>query len=355
MAPVIAELEKHKGAVCNRNCVTGQHREMIAPLLALFDIRVDFDLKVMRKNQTLEYITTNILEQVSRILDQETYDYLLVQGDTTTCMAASLAAFYAGVKIGHVEAGLRTYDKFHPYPEEANRKIIDAVADLYFAHTDNAKNNLLKEGIEEKRIEVTGNTVIDALKDIASREFVFSGGPLEQISQDSRKIILVTAHRRESFGEPFESICNGLRELASKYKNEVLLIYPVHLNPNVQEVAKRILAGIDNILLIDPLDYLPFVHLMKRSHLILTDSGGLQEEAPSLGIPVLVLRKTTERPEGVAAGTVKVIGTRADDILREASMLLDDAEEYQTMASRVNPYGDGTAGKRIVDRILATE
>jgi UDP-N-acetylglucosamine 2-epimerase (non-hydrolysing) len=354
MAPVIAELEKHKDTVCNRNCITGQHKEMIAPLLALFDIRVDFDLKVMKKNQTLEYITINILEQVSRILDQDTYDYLLVQGDTTTCMAASLAAFYAGVKIGHIEAGLRTYNKFHPYPEEANRKIIDAVGDLYFAHTENAKNNLLKEGVEESRIEVTGNTVIDSLKDVASREFTFSGTPLEKILLDSRKIILVTAHRRESFGEPFESICNGLRELATKYKNEVLLIYPVHLNPNVQEVAKRTLSGIDNILLIPPLDYMPFVHLMKQSHLVLTDSGGLQEEAPSLGKPVLVLRKTTERPEGVEAGTVKVIGTRAEDILREASLLLDDAGEYQAMATRVNPYGDGTAGKRIVKRILAT-
>lgn len=352
MAPVISELERHPDRIENRTCLTGQHRDMVAPLIELFGIRVDYDLGLMRENQSLEHITVVVLQEVSRILRGRDFDLLLVQGDTTTSMAAALAAFYAGVRIGHVEAGLRTFDKNHPYPEEANRRIIDSVADLFFAHTEMAKQHLLNEGIPESAVEITGNTVIDALLDVANRPYSFEGAPLAELPVGSRKIILVTAHRRESFGGPFESLCHGLRQLALKYKDAVVLVYPVHRNPNVRQVVNRVLSGLENVLLTDPLEYLPLVHLMKRSHLVLTDSGGLQEEAPSLGKPVLVMRKVTERPEGVAAGTVKVIGTDTGDILREASQLLDDPGAYQQMANRVNPYGDGTARIKMVQRIL---
>lgn len=352
MAPLIAELERHPGRIDNRNCLTGQHKDMVAPLIDLFGIRVDHDLDLMRPNQTLEHITVTVLQEVGRILRSEPFDLLLVQGDTTTSMAAALAAFYAGVKVGHVEAGLRTFDKANPYPEESNRKMIDAVADLFFAHTDLARRHLLNEGIADSAIEVTGNTVIDALLDVANRPFSFEGTPLAALPFDTRKIVLVTAHRRESFGGPFESLCQGLRELARKYADQAVLVYPVHRNPNVREVVGRILADTPNVVLTDPLDYMPLVHLMKRCHLVLTDSGGLQEEAPSLGKPVLVMRKTTERQEGVEAGTVKLVGTDAADIVREASRLLDDPVAYAGMANRINPYGDGTASVRTVRRIL---
>ena len=352
MAPVITELEKHPEQIENKNCLTGQHKDMVAPLIDLFNIRVDYDLNLMRENQTLEHITVSVLQEVSRILREEHFDLLLVQGDTTTSMAAALAAFYCGVNIGHIEAGLRTFDKRHPYPEEANRKIIDAVADLFFAHSDMAKQHLLNEGILEGCIAVTGNTVIDALLDVSSRPYSFRGTPLESLPFDSKRIILVTAHRRESFGGPFESICRGLKQLALKYGDQIVLVYPVHRNPNVRQVVNRVLSGVDNVLLIDPLDYMPLVHLMKHSYMVLTDSGGLQEEAPSLGKPVLVLRKVTERQEGVEAGTLKVIGMDAADIVEEASRLLDDEAAYQAMASKENPYGDGTARIKIVQRIL---
>ncbi len=352
MAPLIAELERHPDRIVNRNCLTGQHKDMVAPLIDLFGIRVDHDLQLMRENQTLEHITVAVLQEVGRILREQPCDLLLVQGDTTTSMAAALAAFYAGVPVGHVEAGLRTFDKYQPYPEEANRKMIDAVADLYFAHTELAQQHLLNEGIAPAAIAVTGNTVIDALLDVAARPFDPAGTVLATLPFDTRKILLVTAHRRESFGGPFEAMCQGLRELAQKYRDDVVLVYPVHRNPNVREVVKRVLADTPNVVLTDPLDYMPLVHLMKRCHFVLTDSGGLQEEAPSLGKPVLVMRKTTERQEGVAAGTVKLVGTEAQDIVREASRLLDDPQAYQAMAGRINPYGDGTASVRIVARLL---
>ena len=352
MAPLIAELERHPDRIVNRNCLTGQHKDMVAPLIDLFGIRVDHDLQLMRENQTLEHITVAVLQEVGRILREQPCDLLLVQGDTTTSMAAALAAFYAGVPVGHVEAGLRTFDKYQPYPEEANRKMIDAVADLYFAHTELAQQHLLNEGIAPAAIAVTGNTVIDALLDVAARPFDPAGTVLATLPFDTRKILLVTAHRRESFGGPFEAMCQGLRELAQKYADDVVLVYPVHRNPNVREVVKRVLADTPNVVLTDPLDYMPLVHLMKRCHFVLTDSGGLQEEAPSLGKPVLVMRKTTERQEGVAAGTVKLVGTEAQDIVREASRLLDDPQAYQAMAGRINPYGDGTASVRIVARLL---
>jgi UDP-N-acetylglucosamine 2-epimerase (non-hydrolysing) len=353
MAPLIEELERFPTQIENRNCLTGQHRDMVASLLDLFAIRVDYNLNLMRDAQTLEHITTTVLREVGRILREERYDLLLVQGDTTTSMAAALAAFYASVRVGHVEAGLRTFDKRHPYPEEVNRKIIDSVSDLFFAHTDAAKQHLLDEGVPDEDIAITGNTVIDALLDVSSRPFSFAGTGLETLPFDSRRIVLVTAHRRESFGGPFESLCAGLRDLALKYRDRIVLVYPVHRNPNVRQVVEEMLSGIDNVRLIDPLDYMPLVHLMKRCYLVLTDSGGLQEEAPSLGKPVLVMRKVTERPEGVSAGTVKVIGTHAADIVKEVSVLLDDDAAYRAMASRVNPYGDGTARIKIVQRILA--
>ena len=353
MAPLIAELARHPEVIQNKNCLTGQHKDMVASLIDLFGIRADYQLDLMRENQTLEYITTTVLIEVGRILREEKFDLLLVQGDTTTSMAAALAAFYAGVKIGHVEAGLRTFDKHQPYPEEANRKMIDALADLFFAHSDQARQHLLNEGIADSAIAVTGNTVIDALLEVSARPFELAGSPLEPIPFATKRIVLVTAHRRESFGGPFESICQGLAELARKYANDIELVYPVHRNPNVRAVVGKYLADIPNVRLLDPLDYLPLVQLMKRAYLVLTDSGGLQEEAPSLGKPVLVLRNVTERQEGVKAGTLKLIGTHAADLVREASNLLDDRLAYQAMATRANPYGDGNASVKIVQKILA--
>ena len=353
MAPLIAELARHPELIENKNCLTGQHKDMVASLIDLFGIRADYQLDLMRENQTLEYITTTVLIEVGRILREEKFDLLLVQGDTTTSMAAALAAFYAGVKIGHVEAGLRTFDKHQPYPEEANRKMIDALADLFFAHSDQARQHLLNEGIADSAIAVTGNTVIDALLEVSARPFELAGSPLEPIPFATRRIVLVTAHRRESFGGPFESICQGLAALARKYANDIELVYPVHRNPNVRAVVSKYLADIPNVRLLDPLDYLPLVQLMKRAYLVLTDSGGLQEEAPSLGKPVLVLRNVTERQEGVKAGTLKLIGTDAADLVREASNLLDDRLAYQAMATRANPYGDGNASAKIVQKILA--
>ncbi|HZP88957.1 MAG TPA: UDP-N-acetylglucosamine 2-epimerase (non-hydrolyzing) [Burkholderiales bacterium] len=351
LAPVIAELERQHGRIQNKNCFTGQHRDMVQPLLQLFDIRVDYDLKLMQPDQTLEFLTTRVLQEVGAILRKERFDYVLVQGDTTTSMAASLAAYYQGVRVGHVEAGLRTYDKRQPYPEEVNRKIIDSVTDLFFAHTEHARENLLREGVDPASITVTGNTVIDALLEVAAREYRFTEPKLIALASDPRRIVLVTAHRRESFGAPFESLCNGLKQIALRHR-DVLVVYPVHLNPNVRKVVGATLRGIDNIVLLEPLDYVPFVHLMKRAYLLLTDSGGVQEEAPSLDKPVLVMRNVTERQEGVEAGTIRLVGTEAQAIVREASRLLTDAAAYRDMASRPNPYGDGKAAARTVRRLL---
>jgi UDP-N-acetylglucosamine 2-epimerase (non-hydrolysing) len=351
MAPVIAELERHRERVANKNCFTGQHRDMVQPLLRLFGLRVEYDLKLMKESQTLEYLTSRVLTEVGAILRAEKFDFVLVQGDTTTSMAAALAAYYAGVRVGHVEAGLRTFDKSQPYPEEVNRRIIDAVGDLFFAHTEHARDNLLREGVAEGRIEVTGNTVIDALLDVVRRDYRFNDPQLRALSRDSRRMVLVTAHRRESFGAPFESLCLGIRELARRYP-DVVVVYPVHLNPNVRKTVGATLRGLDNVVLLEPLDYEPFVHLMKNAYLLLTDSGGVQEEAPSLDKPVLVMRNVTERQEGLAAGTIRLVGTDARNILAEASRLLDDRRAYEDMASKKNPYGDGTAASKTVRRLL---
>lgn len=355
VAPVIKEFRKFPKKFVCKVCITGQHREMIDPLLKLFDVKADYDLNLMKANQDLEHITTTVLYEIGKIIDQEQFNYLFVQGDTTTAMAASLAAFYKRVKIAHIEAGLRTWNKFHPYPEEVNRKIIDSVSDLFFAHTDAARQNLVNEGVDPKNIEVTGNTVIDALLDTARREFSFQGTDLEWIFTSNRKIILVTAHRRENMGNPILNICAAMKEIALRFKDEVIFVYPVHLNPNIKVPVNNVLRGVDNIVLTQPLDYLPFVHLMKRSYFILTDSGGLQEEAPSLGKPVLVMRETTERPEGVAAGCVEVIGTDKTRVVQKVVELLEDKRKYERMAKAVNPYGDGQASQKIVQRVLVEQ
>lgn len=353
LAPVIEELKKHSARVSCKLCLTGQHREMVAPLLKLFRIRPDYDLNLMLEHQSLEHVTTAVLKEMGKILEKGRPDYLMVQGDTTTAMAASMAAFYKGVRVAHVEAGLRTWDAQRPFPEEVNRRIIDSVSDLYFVHTESAKQNLLNEGVDVGKIEVTGNTVIDALLDTAKRrcdlnESLSLNGALE----GRRKLILVTAHRRENFGQPLIRICGAIKTLAKRYRDEMVFVYPVHLNPNVLGPVRRQLDGQDNIFLTEPLEYLPFVKLMARAHLILTDSGGLQEEAPSLGKPVLVMREKTERPEGVQAGCVEVIGTNAQQIVRKVTLLLEDKEKYRLMAKAKNPYGDGTAARRIVKRLI---
>ncbi len=351
VAPVIKELKKFPDKFVCQTCITGQHRQMVEPLLKLFDIKPDFDLNIMRNNQTLEYITTSVINKVSKIIKSENPDYLMIQGDTTTAMAAGLAAYYNRVKIAHVEAGLRTWNKYEPYPEEINRKIIDSVSDLCFAHTEQAKHNLLKEGIEADKIKITGNTVIDALLDVANRRFPVEGTFLERIPDNNKKIILVTAHRRENFGKPINDICKAIKEIAGQ-RDDVYFIYPVHLNPNIQKPVYFHLDNIKNILLVNPLEYLEFVYLMKRAFIIMTDSGGLQEESPSLGKPVLVLRDVTERPEAVETGAIEVVGTDTGKIVNRFNALIDDERLYKKMAEAENPYGDGKASQRIVQSIL---
>jgi UDP-N-acetylglucosamine 2-epimerase (non-hydrolysing) len=309
-------------------------------------------LNIMRPGQTLADVTSSVLLGMGPILEHERPDWLLVQGDTTSVMAAALAAFYQGVRVGHVEAGLRTGDKRHPFPEEINRRVASVLADLHFAPTATARENLQREGIADERIVVTGNTVIDALLDVAARPYDWSGGPLACIPRDKR-LILVTAHRRENFGEPIRAICTALREIAACYP-DTHLVYPVHLNPNIQRPVYELLNAASNVTLLSPLDYLPMVHLMRAAYLVLTDSGGLQEEAPSLGKPVLVMRQTTERPEAVAAGTARLVGADPGRIVAETSRLLDDRHAYAQMAQAVNPFGDGQAAVRIVAALVRT-
>lgn len=350
MAPVVKELNKHSGQITNVVCVTAQHREMLDQVLKLFDIRPDYDLNIMQDNQSLAELTAHALTKLAAVLRQAQPDWVLIQGDTTTALAGALAAFYQRVKIGHVEAGLRTWNKFHPFPEEINRKLADAVCDLHFAPTDAARENLLREAVSDTSIIVTGNTVIDALLEVAARDYDWSAGPLAAVPRDKR-LLLVTAHRRESFGAPFEQICAALKELAANYPT-VQFVYPVHLNPHVRRTVHATLRGVANITLLEPLEYLPLVQLLKQAYLVLTDSGGLQEEAPGLGKPVLVMRETTERPEGVAAGAVRLVGTDRQRIVAETARLLDDPVAYERMARTVNPYGDGQASARICQRLL---
>lgn len=351
LAPVVRHLQQTPG-VETRVCVTAQHREMLDQVLTLFDIRPDYDLNIMRPRQSLAEVTSSVLLGLEPVLKRERPDWILVQGDTTTVMAAALAAFYQGVRVGHVEAGLRTGDKQHPFPEEINRRLASVLADLHFAPTPWARDNLLHEGIPADQIVVTGNPVIDALFEIVNRPYDWQSGPLAVVPRD-RRILLVTAHRRENFGQPIRDICAALTSLARRYGDSLAIVYPVHLNPNIQEPVYSLLQNEPNIILLPPLDYWPLVHLLQASTLALTDSGGLQEEAPSLGKPVLVMRQTTERPEAMMAGTAKLVGTDPTQIIAEVSRLLDDPIAYHQMAQAINPYGDGRARFRIVDALLA--
>jgi len=354
MAPVVRALQETAG-IESRVCVTAQHREMLDQVLAQFNIKPHHDLDLMRPDQSLAGLTAEILTHLEPVLAAEHPDWVLVQGDTTTVMTASLAAFYRGIKVGHVEAGLRTGDKRQPFPEEINRRITGVIADLHFSPTEYSRQNLLREGVSDECIKVTGNTVIDALQQIS--QFPPPAQVAEwledwSISSGNRRLVLVTAHRRENFGEPIRDICRGLRLLAERYGDSIRILYPVHLNPNIQEPVYSLLKGVEQVVLTSPVDYLSLVHLMKASTIVLTDSGGIQEEATGLGKPTLVLREKTERPEGVEAGVLKLVGSDPRLILDEASKLLDDEKAYTAMAHAANPFGDGCAAGRIVRAIV---
>lgn len=353
MVPVIQELSRYPSAIISKVCVTAQHRQMLDQVLELFHIEPDFDLNIMGRRQSLTDITARVLEELQSILQAEQPDWILIQGDTTTVMATALAAFYKGIKIGHIEAGLRTYDKHNPFPEEVNRRIADVLADLLFVPTQWAADNLRSEGVPEEKIVLTGNTVIDALQQAAEMPFCPEGTPLVDLPIGRKRILLITAHRREQFGAGIEEICTGLKAVAERH-DEAHLVYPVHSNPSVQEPVYRLLGNIPNITLLPPLDYLSFAWLLKKSYFVITDSGGLQEEAPGLRKPVLVMRNTTERPEGVQSGSVKLIGTNPLRILREATKLLTDVDTYRAMAQGLNPYGDGRAAGRVVKYLISS-
>lgn len=368
MAPVVQTLARTP-QVASLVCVTAQHRQMLDQVLGIFDIQPDIDLNLMQPDQDLASLTAAIISHLDKVLVDLKPDWVLLQGDTTTVLASSLVAFYRHVRIGHVEAGLRTYDKWQPFPEEINRHMASVVTDLHFAPTEWARQNLLRENISDKQIIVTGNPVIDALQAVARmppspevRDLFERIGISHLAATDSMsyppgspRLILVTAHRRENFGRPLEQICTAIKRLVEIYQDGIRIVYPVHLNPNVQKPVHRLLDGIPNIILLEPLDYLPMVHLMKHASLVLTDSGGLQEEAPALGKPVLVMRAVTERPEGIQAGTVRLVGTDPQVIVEQACLLLDDPHAYAAMAQAVNPYGDGKAAPRIVNAILNAE
>ena len=395
MAPVVNKLKEYSEHFTTIVCVTAQHREMLDQVLSIFNITPDYDLNIMQNNQNLFDITTKVLNGLKGVFEEAKPDLVMVQGDTTTAFVAGLGAFYLKIPVGHVEAGLRTHDKYSPFPEEKNRHLLSTLTDYHFAPTEWSKSNLIKENVPPERIWVTGNTVIDALMQVVrgqgsdgsetayrrigvsaiedrndinpkpetrnpKQRFEGSGVRGSKIQgvfnsklrTQNSKLILVTGHRRESFGEGFENICQALKTIARERK-DVTIVYPVHLNPNVQRPVKTILKGIDNVFLIEPLEYESFVFLMNESHLILTDSGGIQEEAPSLGKPVLVMRNTTERPEGIEAGVVKLVGTKKEDIIRNTMELLDNQILYEKMSQSANPYGDGRASERIVDILLS--
>ncbi|MBT5875164.1 MAG: UDP-N-acetylglucosamine 2-epimerase (non-hydrolyzing) [Candidatus Latescibacteria bacterium] len=354
MAPVIDALRKRSDAIDVRICVTAQHRELLDQVLEIFAIEPDYDLQIMQDNQTLSYVTANILTKLDSIIQNENPDWILTQGDTTSAMTGALAGFYHRVRVGHIEAGLRTGTPHSPFPEEINRRIADQVSDLHFAPTERTRDNLLREGFSSDSIYVTGNTVIDALLATVSRDEPAMLESISHLLPVGKRLIVVTAHRRENFGEPFSDICHALRDLAREFVSSIQIVYPVHPNPHVRERAHEMLGAVENIILTEPLEYLPFAHLLNRADLIITDSGGIQEEAPSVGVPVLVLRESTERPEGVEAGTLKVIGTDRHRIVAETKRLLNDKKEYDRMAGAKNPYGDGHAGQRIVDILIKT-
>lgn len=345
MAPLILELKKHDSFE-TIVCVTGQHREMLDQVLGIFGIDVDFDLNIMQEKQSLTDITVNAIKGMEGVFSKVTPELVLVHGDTTTTFAASLAAFYHKIKVAHVEAGLRTHDKWFPFPEEMNRKLTGDLADIHFAPTAGAKQNLIAEGVAADNIFVTGNTVIDVLPYTIKEDYHFKTVALNEIDYDKMRIVVVEAHRRENWGRPMENICRAIKRLLREY-SDMVVVYPVHLNPAVRDTVLSMLDGLDRCVLVDPLDIDDMHNLLYRSYMVLTDSGGLQEEVPSMGKPVLVLRRETERPEAVEAGTVKLVGLEEKDIYREASLLLSDAREYLAMANSVNPYGDGQASKRI--------
>lgn len=350
MAPLVKALEKHPSFE-SKVCVTAQHREMLDQVLNIFDIKPDYDLDIMKNRQTLTEVTTNALIGLEQIIREVKPDIVLVHGDTTTTFVGSLAAFYNKIKVGHVEAGLRTFNKYFPFPEELNRKLTGVLADLHFSPTDNAKANLLREGVAEADIFITGNTAIDALKTTVKKEFKFYNPVLRELEASNKRVILVTAHRRENIGEPLRNICKALKYIAEKYE-DVEIVYAVHKNPAVREIAYEILSNCDRVNLLDTLDAEEMHNAMDRSFLILTDSGGLQEEAPSLGKPVLVLRNETERPEAIEFGTLKLAGTDKDNIIALTEELLNNEKLYCEMANAVNPYGDGFASQRIVESLL---
>jgi UDP-N-acetylglucosamine 2-epimerase (non-hydrolysing) len=350
-APVISEVKKHPDLFDPVVVVTGQHREMLDQVLKVFNIRPDYDLMIMEHEQTVSSIVCKCIQGVEEVIMREHPDIILVQGDTSTTFASSLAAFYQHVPLAHIEAGLRTGKKYYPFPEEINRRLTSAVADIHFAPTEAAVKNLLSEAVNRSSIYLTGNTVIDALQKVAKKEYSLRHAGID-VKEKGKKLILVTVHRRESFGAPLRNICEAIKKIALKHREIATVILPVHKNPIVSSTVNEILGDAANVKLISPLDYEPFVHLMKSSHIILTDSGGIQEEAPSLGVPVLVLREETERPEAVLANTVKVVGTNAENITAECERLLTDEKEYSKMSKAINPYGDGKASPRIVAALL---
>ncbi len=352
LAPVIRELDRRGDCIRSVVCVTAQHREMLDQILNIFAIRPDYDLDLMRADQDLALLTARLLEGLAPVVDEVEPDWILAQGDTTTVLAAALIAFYRKIPFGHVEAGLRTGDLDQPFPEEFNRRIADSMASLLFAPTENNRRILLDEGVPDEKILVTGNTVVDALMEISAHPQDSNSPPLHELPKDL-PLVLITAHRRESFGPQLREICLAVRELALRFQDAgIHFVYPVHPNPNVRQPVSEILSGISNLSLIEPVDYKMMVQLMKRSILILTDSGGIQEEAPSLRVPVLVMRQSTERPEGVAAGVVRLVGTERAPIVAAASYLLENPQARAEMASAVNPYGDGKAAGRIVAALL---
>ena len=351
MCPLVLEMQKYPDFIEPIVAVTAQHREMLDQVLQLFAIKPDYDLNIMTAGQTLYDVTGRALAGLKDVLAEAQPDMVLVHGDTTTTFVGALASFYAQIPVGHVEAGLRTGNKFSPYPEEMNRKLTGAIADIHFAPTSTSKNNLLKENIDPAAIVVTGNTVIDALQTTVKADYRFTDSGLQKALAGGKRLILVTTHRRENLGEPMRHVYQALRKVLENHP-DVEAIFPVHKNPKVREIVDEELGKLAQVHLIEPLDYEPFANLMAKVDIVLTDSGGIQEEAPALGKPVLVLRDTTERPEAVDAGTVKRVGTAYDDVLRETSLLLDDSKYYQSMAEAANPYGDGRACERIIRKIL---
>lgn len=352
MCPLVLEMRKYPDYIEPIVAVTAQHREMLDQVLNLFNITPDYDLNIMKAGQTLYDVTTKALMGLKEVMDEAKPDMVLVHGDTTTTFAGALAAFYAQIPVGHVEAGLRTGNKYSPYPEEMNRKLTGAIADMNFAPTSTSKGNLLKENVNPASIIVTGNTVIDALQTTVKQDYKFEDEEFNKVFAKGKRLILMTTHRRENLGEPMRHVYQALKTVLETHP-DVEAIFPVHKNPKVREIVQAVLGGLDRVHLIEPMDYEPFANLMAKVDIVLTDSGGIQEEAPALGKPVLVLRDTTERPEAVDAGTVKLVGTAYDAVLTETNKLLDEAEYYRSMAEAVNPYGDGRACERIVKEILA--